>query len=242
MAGNDWKSAGQGAASGFSAAGSLYSAYEQYRHRKDQGRSLRSAAAMSNAQAGLYGQLAGVYSASGRGYLGAAETAGKIGLANAANIRRQAAQLDLYEQRKLQESLLEARRRVGGGRAGFAGNGILVDSGTAALWEQDEAADAALERLDIMQQFEDEGWALLVKANQAEAEGWANAAGYAGQAAGMFGQAAGSMAQAQMAGLQASEYMRQARAADRANRHAWLGSLISGVGSGLSAAAFLAAV
>lgn len=241
MAGTDWKSLGQGVGSGFGAAGSFYSAYQQYKHRKDKGESLRSAAKLSDAQAGLYGQLAGVYSTSGKAYLGAAGTAGEIGKANAANIRKQAGMLERYKGMRLVEAAKEARQRIGAGRAAFAGNGVLVDTGAAARWEQDEAADAALEQLDIMQQFEDEGWTLLVKANQAEAEGWANAAGYAGQAAGMFGQAAGTMAQSRMASLQASEYMRQARAADRANRHAWLGSLISGVGETASSIGFLVA-
>ena len=155
-------------------------------------------------QAGLYDLSAQIQLQGAEMYAGQAAAAAGIGKMNARNLRLAAAQLDWYEQLKLREATLEARQRIGQGRAGFAANGVLVDSGSAALWEQDEAADAALEKLDIMQQFEDQGWNYRTQANKAEAEGYAAAAAQAGQAAAAAGQAYALQLQAESARAQAA--------------------------------------
>lgn len=200
----------------------------------------------NKAQASALREQAGIYSLqselSMRGaemYAGQAAAAADIGKMNARNLSLAAAQLDYYEQLRLREATLEARQRIGHGRVGFAANGVLVDSGSAALWEQDEAADAALEKLDIMQQFEDQGWSYRTQANKAEAEGYAAAAAQAGQAAAAAGQAAAYQLQAESA---------RAAAARAKKKKSWgatigtvlgagIGSVIPGVGTLAGAAA-----
>lgn len=226
MESGDW----QGVGYGIQGAGNFYGAYQQWKHRNDEGLSLYRRAQLSDAEIPIYQQMAGVYGQTGRAYLGAGRSAVRLGKANAKNIRRSWANLDMLEQFALREAATEATQRIGAGRAGFAGNGVLVDSGSAALWEQDEVADAALEQLDIMQQFENEGYNLRVQAWQAEAEGYSNAAGYAGQAAGAFGQGLASMQQAYTASLQSLAYRQQAREANRRNKHSWINSAVQGLG------------
>ena len=173
--------------------------------------------------------------------------ANRANRAQASALREQAgiydqmsAVIDLYEQFHLREAMLEARRRIGQGRAGFAANGVLVDSGASALWEQDEAADAALEQLDIMQQYEDRSWQYRTQANKAEAEGLlaaANQMGGAVSAAGQAAQAAGAAAatagQAYALALQAESARSQAsRMRKKKSWGATLGvALGAGVGS-----------
>ncbi len=140
-------------------------------------------------QAGIYGSMADSSLRSASMYADQAKMNAKLGQANARKLRIAAANIDQYEQMALHRSRLEARQRVGEGRTRFAANGVMVDTGAAALWEQDEAADAALERLDIMQQFEDQSWKYRTQANMALAEGYAAAAGNAGASMGAAGDA-----------------------------------------------------
>lgn len=204
------------------------------RANKRQARALRE-------QAGIYGQMAAAQlgaagiQAQGAGmYAKQAKGAAEMGLFNAKLFRLSAAQLDRYEQLHLSESIKEARERIGQGRAAFAANGVLVDSGSAALWEQDEAADAALERLDIMQQFEDQSWAYLTQANKAEAEGYAAAATQMGNAAAAAGQAASTAGQAYASALQAQSLRSQA---NTAKKKSWYNTIGSAFGSFAGSAA-----
>ena len=192
-------------------------------------------------QAGIYDSMAGVQlgqadiAAQGAGmYAKQAAAAADLGRGNARNIRLAAAQLDRYEQLNLREAVLNAKRRIGHGRAGFAANGVLVDSGSAAMWEQDEAADAALERLDIMQQYEDRAWTYLMQANKAEAEGYAAAAQQMGAAAAAAGQAAQVAGEAYASRLQAASA--RAQAARLKKKKSWGATIGTVLGAGVGAA------
>lgn len=198
-----------------------------------------------NEQAGIYSQMAGIQlgqaniAAQGAGmYARQAAAAADLGLGNARNIRLAAAQLDRYEQLHLREATLQARQRIGAGRTGFAANGVLVDSGSAALWEQDEAADAVLERLDIMQQYEDKSWNYLMQANKAEAEGYAAAAQQMGAAAAAAGQAASMAGEAYGTALQSASLRDQARRAGKTNK--WRTALQGTIGAVQTAASIAA--
>lgn len=201
-------------------------------------RANRQGARALREQAGIYDQMAGVQlgqadiAAQGAGmYAKQAAASADLGRGNARNIRLAAAQLDRYEQLNLREAVMQAKRRIGAGRTAFAGNGVLVDSGSAAMWEQDEAADAALERLDIMQQYEDRAWTYLMQANKAEAEGYAAAAQQMGAAAAAEGQAAQMAGGAYATKLQAASA--RAQAARLKKKKSWgatIGSVVGVVG------------
>jgi len=199
--------------SGLQLLGTFLSEYAQNRANKRQARALKE-------QAGIYGSMADSSLRAAGMYAGQARMAAGLGRANAKNLRLAAAQLDRYEQFALHEATLEARQRVGVGRTEFAANGVLVDTGSAALWEQDEAADAALERLDIMQQFEDQSWQYRTQANKALAEGYAAAAGHAGAAMGAAGDA-------YAARLQQAAALSQAR---KARKKGWWGTIGAAIG------------
>lgn len=203
------------------AIGAVLGNIAQNRSNKLQARALREQAGLFDVQAGIYDRGAAMYASQAAG-------AAAIGENNATNLRLAAAQLDYYEQLRLREATLEARRRIGQGRAGFAANGFLVDSGAAAMWEQDEAADAALERLDIMQQFEDQSWTYRTQANKAEAEGYAAAAQQAAGAAQAAGQAYALRIQAESARAQA------ARLKKKKSWGATIGVILGGVVGGVA--------
>lgn len=220
------------------------------RQSKLRASALREQAGLYDVQAAIARQGVDVAMQGARMYGQQAAAAAKIGESNSSNLRLAAAQLDFFEQLRLRESVLLARQRIGRGRTGFAANGVLVDSGSAAMWEQDEAADAALERLDIMQQFEDQRWNYRTQANKALAEGYAAAAGQAGQAAQAVGQAAQAAGQAYALQLQAESA--RAQAARARKQTSWgatigtvlggaIGSVVPGVGTmaGLTAGAAL---
>ena len=178
-------------------------------------------------QAAIQAQGAGMYAQQ-------AAASADLGRGNARNIRLAAAQLDRYEQLNLREATMQAKRRIGAGRTAFAGNGVLVDSGSAALWEQDEAADAVLERLDIMQQYEDKAWNYLMQANKAEAEGYAAAAQQMGNAAAAAGQAASTAGGAYATALQAASA--RAAAARAKKKKSWGATIGTVVGAGVGVA------
>ncbi len=195
--------------------------YMQNKANKSQAASLRE-------QAGIYGSMAASQLNAAQMYGAQAKGAEAMGRFNSRNLRLAAAHLDRYEQFALSESVKEARQRIGQGRAAFAANGVLVDSGSAARWEQDEAADAALERLDIMQQFEDQSWQYRTQANQALAEGYAAAAGHAGAAAGAAGEAYASR-------LQQAAALSQAKQTKKKSWWNTIGGLIGGTGGAVAA-------
>ena len=208
------------ASSGMAVAGGFFSDYVQNRANRRQGRALRE-------QAGIYGSMAESGLRAAGMYAEQARMAAGLGKANAKNLRLAAAHLDQFEQLALREATLEARRRVGAGRTEFAANGVMVDSGAAARWEQDEAADAALERLDIMQQFEDQSWQYRTQANVALAEGYAAAAQQAGAAMGAAGDA-------YAARLQQAAALSQAR---QTRKKSWWNTVGAVAGSAAAAAA-----
>lgn len=211
-AGNNWVDAGLGIASAF------LTDYTQNRANKTQASSLRE-------QAGIYGSMADSSLRAAGMYAGQARMSAKLGKANARNLRLAAAHLDQFEQLALRNATLEARQRVGAGRTEFAANGVMVDTGAAARWEQDEAADAALERLDIMQQFEDQSWQYRTQANVALAEGYAAAAGHAGAAMGAAGDAYAAC-------LQQAAALSQAK---KKKKKSWWGTIGAVVGTGVGA-------
>jgi hypothetical protein len=201
---------GLGAASGF------------LRDYQENAANRRNATALRQ-QAGIYGGMAESQIKAASMYAGQARMAAAFGRSNAKNIRLAAAHLDRFEQLALHHATLEARARVGEGRTAFAANGVLVDSGSAARWEQDEAADAALEQLDIMQQFEDQGWQYRTQANKALAEGYAAAAGHAGAAMGAAGEAYASR-------LQQSAALSQANSLRKKHWYNTIGGIFGGLG------------
>lgn len=213
--------------SGFQIFGTILSEYGQNRANRKQANALLRQAGV---QAGLYGAMAASQLKAAGMYAAQGKAAAQMGKFNARNLRLAAAHLDRYEQLALHEAVSEARQRVGAGRSAFAANGVLVDSGSAALWEQDEAADAALEQLDIMQQYEDQSWQYRTQANRALAEGYAAAAGHAGAAAGAAGEAYATR-------LQQAAILSQAKAqAKELKKKRWggtIGSLIGGTLGGI---------
>ncbi len=188
------------AALGISAGASILGGYLADRSRNE---SAKAEAKALRTQAGIYGEMSKSQLMAAGMYARQAAASAKVGQGNARNLRLAAANLDQFEQLALRNARLEARQRVGAGRTQFAANGVVVDTGAAALWEQDEAADAALEQLDIMQQFEDQSWQYRTQANKALAEGYAAAAGQAGAAMGAAGEAYASSLQ-RMASLSAA--------------------------------------
>lgn len=222
--------AAAGGTIGLGVAGGLLKDWQLNAANRRNATALRQQAGIYNAMAGTYDTLsAGQLRAAGM-YSGQAKMSAALGRGNARNLRRATADLDQFEQLALHHAAQEARARIGTGRASFAANGVLVDSGSAAKWEQDEAADAALEQLDIMQQFADQGWQYRTQANRALAEGYAAAAGQAGAAMGAAGEAAGSARQAYATRLQASVALQEARNMRKATWYNTIGGLFGGLG------------
>lgn len=180
---------------GAAVAGGLLKDKAAKKQAKAENKELQRNAQALREQAGIYGSMAKSQLRAASGYAKQAKGAEAIGKYNSRNLRLASARLDLFEQFALYEAKRDARMRVGEGRASFAANGVLVDSGSSALWEQDEAADAALEQLDIMQQFKEQRWQNDVQATLALAEGYGSAAGYFGGAAGAAGDAYASRLQ-----------------------------------------------
>lgn len=188
-----------------------------------QNRANKASASALKQQAGIYGAQAEASLRTAAMYAKQAGMNVALGKGNARNLRLAAANLDPYEQYALRNARVEARRRVGEGRTQFAANGVMVDTGAAALWEQDEAADAALERLDIMQQFEDQSWEYRTQANKALAEGYAAAAANAGAAMGAAGDA-------YAARLQQSAALAQAKQKKKKSWYNTIGAVIGTIG------------
>ena len=224
----------QGASGAFGLAGTIIGIYE--RHKADKA----SAQAQYNAyiaqsgsllnQAGLYGQQAGMFARQSEmyreqagmfakaagAYAASGERAEAIGRANAAETMRQSAQLDLLMQYQLQAVDKERRAKIGEGRAAFAANGVLVegrDGSATAMWERDEMADAAIEKLAIQQSFENEYYNYRIKAKGQIVEGLLAKANYQGQAAGAFAQGAGAAGNALAAAAQGGASALQMRGA-----------------------------
>lgn len=179
-------------------------------------------------QAELYSQQANVMSMAGKAYSDSAKIAAAIGKANAREERLRASQLQVIEDYGLQKINKERRWKTGSALVGFAGNGVLVSSdpeSSVARWEQDEAADAVIEKLDLMQNVENEAHGYLVDAQQRLSEGYQASARLHGQSAQEFASAYSST-------LQAS-YARAAAKAARKKKHRFgsiIGAVVGGVG------------
>lgn len=184
------------------------------------------------AQAHNYLAMADAYSRAASAQAATAKYALRIGAANAKREIQLAAGIQPVEDLNLQQSLARRRAKVGEGRANFAANGVLVDSGAAALWEIDEAKDAAIERLQIMQSAEEQVYGHKVAAWRHEMEGY-------GQAAGAYAGAAQTAAQAYSAALNAVGAFQGAGAVQGPSSLATglsiVGTVASGVGQGIDA-------
>lgn len=143
---------------------------------------------------------------------GTAEHALKLGRANAKAERLLASRIQPIEDIELQRVNKERRQKVGAGRAAFAANGVLVDSGAAARWELDEAMDAAVEKIMVMQAAEDRAFNHLSNAQRRLTEGFSGAANTYAQAAGAYGAAAQTAASGFSSALSAMNAYRSASA------------------------------
>ena len=147
----------------------------------------------NKAQAGLYDQQAVAYEKQSQWLVESAnmtasqaKLAVEMGAANAREITKQAGKIDPQKQLQLQAVNQTRRAKIGRGKAAFASAGILLESragAAVAKWEEDEAADAALEKLNVMNQAETSVYNYLVNAKQAKIQGYSQAANHAGQAA-----------------------------------------------------------
>ncbi len=205
----------------------LMSAFSGYKAGKAQARSLFRQGRIYDMQGAGLLRAANAYSASA----GSAIAAGR---ANARNRRLDVARVDPTERRQLDEAILARRQVIGAGKVGFAGNGVLLEGradSAAAMWEQDEAADLAYEQTIIMQQAEDEVHDIRMDANRLEAEGYASAGQFYGQAAQAASQAFSSYLSGSLA------YQDAAAAKKAAKRSRNLGIATSIFGGAASGAA-----
>lgn len=137
-------------------------------------------------------------------YARSAEMSKEAGEANAREIVRQAGTIDPQKQFQIGAVNLKRRAGVDAGRTTYASQGILLearDGAAVAMWEQDEVADAVLEKLNVMQEAEDQVYSYLVKAKDAKIQGLY-------QAAQSYGNAMQTAGQAQEAINKAIEYRR----------------------------------
>lgn len=150
-------------------------------------RSKKKAAAAQQAayraQAANCLRMADMYSGAARAQAATAGMALRAGRANAKREIQLASYVQPVEDLNLQQANARRRAKIGEGRAAFAANGVLVDSGAAARWEIDEAKDAAVEKLQIMQSAEDQVYSHRVAAWQHEIQGYSNAGAAYGAAA-----------------------------------------------------------
>lgn len=197
----------------------------------------------AKASAGSYRQQSALYSQQAQQYLMAASLSAsnakvnaEIGEMNARNSRYRASFIQIYEDSNFASSRKRRLAKIGAGRAEFAANGILLESragSASSIWEQDEEADAAIERINIMQQAEDEAYGYFENARNALVSGYSNAASSAADAASQAANAASSALQAQYA-------MSNAIAAERAARKRRNGGLIGALVGGVAAVGGLA--
>lgn len=146
-------------------------------------------------QGQIYLQSAAAQAAVGGRIAGTAKFAIQAGKANAKQERLMASRIQAIEDIQLQKVNKERRQKIGSGRAAFAANGVLVDSGAAGMWEQDEAADAAIEKLMVMQAAEDQAYGHLTRAQGLLAQGYSQASSIYANAGSAYSNAAQSAAQ-----------------------------------------------
>ena len=182
-------------------------------------------AAAYGQQMALYGQQMAMQLKAANAYSGAARRAKEVGQANAKEARLRASYIQEYEDFALEKANKERRQIIGQGKVSFAANGVLLEArkdSAVAMWEQDEAADAAIEKLQIMQQAEDEAYGYLKEAQHRLAEGYAAAANY-------YGQASSAAAEAVQSALGNQQALANKIAAEKAaKKRKGFGSIIGG--------------
>lgn len=197
----------------------------------------RASAASYRQQAQLYSQQAYSYMAAAKLSAQNAQVNAEIGEQNARQTRLRASYIQQYEDFNLQASRKQRRALIAQGRVNFVANGILLEAREGAatsIWEADEEADAAIERINIMQQAEDEAYGYLVGAQQALVSGYSSAASSAADAAAQASNAVSSA-------MQATQATDNAIAAERAARKKNRGGVIgSAVGAAIGAVAGIA--
>lgn len=190
--------------------------------------------AQEKANATSYRQQAAIYSQQADQYLQAAKlsassarTQADIAESNAKNERLRASYIQQYEDFNLSASRSQAQQRIGQGKVSFAANGILLESRAGAatsIWEADEEADAAVQRLNIMQQAEDEAYGYLSNAQSHLVSGYSNASS-------MFAEAASQAGQGVSAAQQAGFSLQNAIAAEKAAKKKKWGGIVAAVGA-----------
>lgn len=115
-----------------------------------------------------------------------AELALELGKQNSASIITASGQIEPQKQILLRKTNEQARARIGAGKTAYASAGILLESradAAVAKWEQDEEANATLEKLNIINQAENTLSNYLTEAHNAKIQGHSAALNYYGQAA-----------------------------------------------------------
>ncbi len=202
---------------GGSLANTFIQSQGNYKANKSSAASLRKQMSMFSDLGGMQMRAAGAYSAGARASV-------ETGKANAKNERIRAGQVYQFEQLQLSAARQQRAQKVGQGKAAFAANGILLEDregAAVAKWEQDEAADFAVEQLAIMESAENQVWGFLMNANQQVAQGYNQAASYSAQAASAAGQDYSSYSQA-------IESRNMAREAERAAKKSKFGGVLGG--------------
>ncbi len=169
---------------------------------------------------------------------GTAEYAVKAGKANARAERLLAARIQNVEDIELQAASKRRRELVGEGRAAFAANGVLLESragAATAMWEQDEAADAAIERLQIMQAAEDKAYGHLTAAQQRLAEGYSGAASAMGSAGQAYSGAAQTAASGYTAAVNALGALQSAAGVQKPSGTALALDIVGNIAGGVGA-------
>lgn len=228
----------QGVSGAFGLAGSILGIYERNKAYKAEARGFAGQADSLMNQAALYGKQADMYAAAAGAYAASGRQAEAIGRANAAETMRQSTQLDVQMQYQLQAVNKERRAKIGEGLAAFAANGVLVegrDGAATAMWERDEMADAAVEKLAIQQSFENEYYNYRIKAKGQIVEGLLAKANYYGQAASASMQSWASKMQRAGAIEDALAARSQAAASRRKGKFSWADAI--GIGSQVAGAA-----
>lgn len=162
---------------------SLYSAVSSA-HAKKKSYKAQAEASYRNAQ--ILERQSAMLMDSAKAYAKQARITASIGEENARLTRYRASFIQNSEDFTLAQSRAAARASVGSAKTSFAANGILLEDrsdSAVAIWEQDEVANSVIDRLNIMQQYEDEAYSYLTEAQNQLVQGYGGAAQYAGQAA-----------------------------------------------------------
>lgn len=128
-----------------------------------------------------------------------AELAINLGKDNSAAIIRASGQIDPQKQILLRKTNEKARAKIGSGKTAYAAAGILLEGradAAVAKWEQDEEANAVLEKMNIINQAENNLSNYLTEADNARKQGYSAAVNYYGQASVVAAEATSAMEEA----------------------------------------------